>query len=65
MFGSSNMVTLTPTQQVFSLSKANGATDYGVSLPVQRWEWPKGTWLQKRRALTILKAQKVEWANKQ
>lgn len=29
---------------------AAGASYHGDSLPVQRWQWPTGTFLQRRRA---------------
>lgn len=36
-------------QLVFLQSKANGARYTGEDLPGRTWEWPKGTYLQRRR----------------
>jgi len=33
---------------IFQNSKANNADYYGDRLPVQNWDWPQGTWFQKR-----------------
>lgn len=35
-------------QNIFQLSKVNGALYYGDALPQQNWKWPKNTWLQQR-----------------
>jgi hypothetical protein len=36
-------------QKVFSLSKVNGAYYDGEKLPTLPWDWPKDTFLQRRR----------------
>jgi hypothetical protein len=36
-------------QMVFSLSKVNGAYYDGEKLPTLPWDWPKDTFLQRRR----------------
>ena len=36
-------------QMVFSQSKVNGASYFGDNLPGRTWEWPKDTYLQRRR----------------
>lgn len=33
---------------IFQNSKANNGDYYGDRLPVQNWDWPQGTWFQKR-----------------
>lgn len=38
----------TEFQQIFLSSPANGAVYRGETLPINRWEWPKDTWLQQR-----------------
>jgi hypothetical protein len=35
-------------QRVFLQSKVNGAPYLGEELPGHRWNWPKGTFLQRR-----------------
>ena len=35
-------------QLIFQQSKANNGAYYGDRLPAQNWDWPQGTWLQKR-----------------
>lgn len=38
-------------QLVFLQSKVNGAVYRGEQLPRQNWNWPKNTYLQRRRHL--------------
>ena len=45
-------------QLVFNQSKVNGAEYFGDRLPNHSWDWPKGTFLQKR--LNELKRRRVE-----
>lgn len=35
-------------QLIFLQSKANGAAYKGEELPGRNWDWPKGTYLQRR-----------------
>ena len=37
-------------QLIFSQSKANGAQYEGEELPVCIWNWPKDTYLQRKRS---------------
>ena len=37
-------------QLIFSQSKINGAPYRGEALPVYKWNWPTGTYLQQRRS---------------
>ena len=41
-------MTLTDWQKIFSLSVINGNENFQHLLPVNGWEFPKQTWLQKR-----------------
>ena len=36
-------------QLVFAQSKVNGAMYFGEELPGRNWDWPKDTYLQRRR----------------
>ena len=36
-------------QTIFELSRVNGASYGEESLPYTNWNWPKETWLQKKR----------------
>lgn len=38
-------------QLIFSQSKANGAPYHDEELPVSNWDWPKDTYLQRRRSV--------------
>lgn len=38
----------TDVQRVFLASKVNGALYFGESLGERPWEWPRGTFLQRR-----------------
>jgi len=33
---------------IFRVSKVNGGNYDEDLLPVQKWEWPRGTWFQRR-----------------
>ena len=33
---------------IFQQSKVNNGDYYGDHLPVQNWDWPRGTWFQER-----------------
>lgn len=33
---------------IFRLSRVNDAAYDGDQLPVQKWDWPRDTWLQQR-----------------
>ena len=35
-------------QLIFLQSKANGGVYHGDSLSTHSWQWPEGTWLQRR-----------------
>jgi hypothetical protein len=35
-------------QMIFAQSRVNDGTYNGDILPTQNWQWPEGTWLQKR-----------------
>lgn len=35
-------------QIVFEQSRVNNGLYTGDALPAQNWQWPQGTWLQKR-----------------
>jgi hypothetical protein len=35
-------------QLIFQQSKANNGAYDGDRLPMQNWDWPQGTWFQKR-----------------
>jgi len=35
-------------QLIFLQSKANGSVYHGDSLSTHSWQWPEGTWLQRR-----------------
>ncbi len=37
-------------QLIFSQSKSNGAPYNGETMPIYKWNWPTGTYLQKRRS---------------
>jgi hypothetical protein len=36
-------------QLIFLQSRANHGAYHGNKLPAQIWDWPQGTWFQKRR----------------
>lgn len=37
-------------QRIFSQSKSNGARYNGETMPIYKWNWPTGTYLQKCRS---------------
>lgn len=41
---------MTPWQLIFAQSIANSGRYAGEHLPVYHWNWPQGTWFQKRRS---------------
>lgn len=41
---------LSAWQLIFKQSKVNGAPYDGEHLPVHKWDWPSGTYLQRRRS---------------
>lgn len=45
-----NREQMTFWQLIFSQSKANGAQYEGDTLPTCSWNWPTGTYLQRRRS---------------
>ena len=45
-----NREQMTCWQLIFSQSKANGAQYEGEELPVCIWNWPKDTYLQRKRS---------------
>lgn|GEM_PF-2652688 len=42
--------TLSTWQLIFSQSKVNGAPYDENQMPVHKWHWPTGTYLQRRRS---------------
>lgn len=42
--------TLSTWQLIFSQSKVNGAPYDEEQMPVRKWHWPTGTYLQRRRS---------------
>ncbi len=46
---------MTSWQLIFVQSRANDGLYDGDSLPTRNWDWPEGTWFQKR--LHYLRAQ--------
>ena len=48
-------------QLVFNQSRVNGAEYYGERLPINSWDWPKNTFLQKR--LNELKKSRPDLTN--
>lgn len=46
---------LSTWQLIFKQSKVNGAPYGGEQIPVQKWNWPTGTYLQRRRSEHLLK----------
>ena len=39
-------------QLIFSQSKVNGAPYHDDELPIYKWNWPRDTYLQRRRSLS-------------
>lgn len=35
-------------QKIFAQSRVNDGIYLGENLPAQNWQWPQGTWLQRR-----------------
>jgi len=48
-------------QLIFLQSRVNNAVYSGALLPAQNWDWPQGTWFQKRlRYLRKTKRQQLQ-----